>query len=32
MRSILQLTLTVVIMSFGAAAPAIAGPDPTGEG
>ena len=31
MRSLLQLTLTVTIIGFGAAAPAIAGPDPTGN-
>lgn len=32
MRSVLQLTLTVAILGIVGAAPAIAGPDPTGEG
>ncbi len=32
MRSILQLTFTVTIICFTAAAPASAAPDPTGEG
>ena len=32
MRRVLQLTFTVVLISLGAAAPAIAALDPTGEG